>query len=147
MPYYIDPEREQFEAFKALPRDKPVMMLNFLRFRDKAAYEDGREATGAEAYAAYGRESGPVFRRVGGDIIWRGEPELMLIGPKDKHWHMIFVARYPTAGAFLEMVTDPQYQIAVKHRQAAVLDSRLIRTGESDLGGGFSGQGDENDGP
>lgn len=138
MPNYIDPERGQFEAFKALPRDEPIMMLNLLLFREKAAYEDGREATGAEAYAAYGRESGPVFRRVGGEIIWRGRPELMLIGPKDKRWDMIFIARYPTAAAFLEMVTDPDYRIAVKHRQAAVEDSRLIRTAESGEGDGFS---------
>lgn len=139
MPYYIDPERDQFEAFKDLPRDEPIIMLNFLRFRDKALYEDGREATGAEAYAAYGRESSPVFRRVGGEIIWRGRPEVMLIGPKDRHWDLIFIARYPTAGAFLEMVTDPDYRIAVKHRQAAVLDSRLIRTAETGKGEGFAG--------
>ena len=138
MSYYIDPERDQFDSFKALPRDQPIMMLNFLRFSDKAVYEDGREATGSEAYAAYGRESGPIFRRVGGEIIWRGKQELMVIGPKDKHWDLIFVARYPTAGAFLEMVTDPVYRSAVKHRQAAVLDSRLIRIAESDEGTGFS---------
>ena len=139
MSYHVDPEREQFEAFKKLPRDTPIMMLNFLRFRDKAAYEDDRQDTGAEAYAAYGRESGPIFRRVGGEIIWRGQPELMLIGPKDKRWDLIFVARYPTAGAFLEMVTDPDYRQAVRHRQAAVLDSRLIRTAEAGEGGGFAG--------
>ena len=139
MSNYVDPEREQFEAFKALPRDVPVMMLNLLRFRDKAAYEDGRDATGAEAYAAYGRESAPIFKRVGGEIIWRGKPEVMLIGPQDKQWDMIFVARYPTAGAFLEMVTDPDYQAAVRHRQAAVLDSRLIRTTDAGFGEGFSG--------
>ena len=139
MYYYIDPERDQFEVFKRLPRDKPIMMLNLLSFRGKAAYEDGREATGAEAYAAYGRESGPVFRRVGGEIIWRGKPEVMLIGPKDKNWDLIFIARYPSAGAFLEMLTDPDYRIAVKHRQAAVLDSRLIRTSEVGGGEGFAG--------
>ncbi len=139
MAHYIDPERDQFDAFKALPRDKPIMMLNLLRFRETADYEDGREASGAEAYANYGRESAPIFRRVGGEIIWRGRPEVMLIGPKDKHWDLIFVARYPTADAFLEMVTDPDYQIAVKHRQAAVLDSRLIRTAETDASEGFAG--------
>ena len=136
---YIDPERDQFEAFKALPRDEPILMLNFLRFRDKADYPDGREASGAEAYAAYGRDSGPIFRRVGGEIVWRGKPELMVIGPSDKHWDLVFVARYPTAGAFLEMVTDPDYREAVKHRQAAVLDSRLIRVAEAAGGGGFGG--------
>lgn len=139
MPNYIDPERDQFDAFKELPRDKPIMMLNMLRFREKAAYEDGREVTGPEAYAAYGRESGPIFRRVGGEIIWRGQPELMLIGPKDKQWDMIFVARYPTADAFFEMVTDPDYQVAVKHRQAAVEDSRLIRTAVPEQGDAFLG--------
>lgn len=139
MSNYIDPERDQFDAFKKLPRDKPIMMLNFLRFREKAAYEDGQEATGAEAYAVYGREIGPIFRRVGGEIIWRGKPELMVIGPMDKHWDMIFVARYPTAGAFIEMVTDPDYRTAVKHRQAAVLDSRLIRMAESEGGASFTG--------
>jgi len=139
MSYFIDPEREQFDAFKALPRDEPVMMLNLVRYRDKAAYEDGREATGAEAYAAYGRESGPVFRRVGGEILWRGKQVLMLIGPTDKHWDLLFVARYPTAGAFLEMVTDPGYQAAVKHRTAGVLDSRLMRLSELGEGEEFAG--------
>ena len=138
MANHIDPERDQFDAFKKLPRDEPIMMLNLLRFREKAAYEDGRDATGAEAYATYGKESGPVFRRVGGEIIWRGNPEVTLIGPMDEHWDIIFVARYPTASAFLEMVTDPDYRAAVKHRQAAVEDSRLIRTTESDSGSDFS---------
>ena len=36
-------------------------------------------------------------------------------------WDHVFIARYPNAGAFLAMVTDPVYQQAVKHRQAAVL--------------------------
>ena len=137
MSNYVDPDRDQFEAFKELPRDTPIMMLNMLLFRDKAAYEDGRDATGAEAYAAYGEASAPVFRRVGGEIIWRGTPEAMLIGPVDKRWDLVFVARYPTAAAFLEMVTDPDYREAVKHRQAAVLDSRLIRTRPAEGGTGF----------
>jgi len=139
MSQYIDPERDQFEVFKRLPRDRPIMMLNMLRFRRKAVYEDEREATGKEAYAEYGKESSPVFRRVGGEIIWRGKPDVTLIGPNDEHWDLIFIARYPSAGAFLEMVTDPDYRVAVKHRQAAVLDSRLIRTSEAGEGEGFAG--------
>jgi uncharacterized protein (DUF1330 family) len=139
MSNYIDPEGDQFDVFKELPRDKLIMMLNLLCFRENAVYEDGREATGAEAYAAYGKESGPIFRRVGGEIIWRGKPELMVIGPKDKRWDMIFVACYPTASAFLEMVTDPDYRRAVKHRQAAVKDSRLICTTEANESDDFSG--------
>lgn len=123
---HVDPTRPQFDAFKALDRAAPVNMLNLVRLRARAAYPDGRAATGAEAYAAYGRESGPVFARVGGAILWRGAPKAALIGPAEEAWDLAFIARYPSIGAFLEMVTDPAYRAAVKHRQAAVADSRLI---------------------
>ena len=107
-------------------------MLNLLRFNDHAHYPEGHASaalnlSGAEAYAEYGRTSAPVFSRVGGSIVWRGTMETMVIGPDDKQWDLAFIAQYPTAGAFLEMVTDAEYRIAVIHRQAAVLTSRLIR--------------------
>ena len=139
MPENIDPTRRQFDAFKALPRDTPLNMLNLVRVRDHAAYPDGRQASGHEAYQAYGRESAPVLARVGGSVLWRGRFESLLIGPSDEHWDYCFIAHYPSAGAFLAMVTDPVYQDAVKHRQAAVADSRLIRCGEIGTGGGFAG--------
>lgn len=139
---FIDPTRTQFEAFKALDRDAPVEMLNLVRFRDQAQYPDdhplaGQGLTGAEAYAHYGRDSGPVFARVGGTIRWRGTMETMLIGPDGESWDEVFVAHYPTAGAFLAMVTDPEYQKAVVHRQAAVLTSRLVRCAAADGGATF----------
>ncbi len=136
---HVDPARPAFEAFTALPRDEPVEMLNLIRLRARAAYPDAREATGEDAYAEYGRRSGPVFARVGGSIVWRGRPQLMLIGPGEELWDLAFVARYPSAGAFLEMVTDPIYQSeAVPHRQAAVADSRLIRHEPMPGGGAFA---------
>ncbi|MEL7023218.1 MAG: DUF1330 domain-containing protein [Pseudomonadota bacterium] len=127
---YIDPERDQFEAFKRLPRELPVNMLNLVRLRDMAHYPDGDSCSGIEAYRRYGAGSAPVFSRVGGTIVWRGKPENILIGPPDELWHVAFIARYPTAGAFLEMVTDPTYREVVIHRQAAVETSRLIRMAE-----------------
>ena len=83
---YIDPTKETFAAFRENDRPSAIHMLNLVRLRACAAYPDGREATGAEAYAAYGRESGPVFSRLGGKIIWRGKFELMLIGPAEERW-------------------------------------------------------------
>lgn len=135
----INPDREQFEAFKALPRDQPINMLNLVRVKDNAVYPDGTETSGREAYHRYGKFSAPVLERVGGSILWRGTFETVLIGPTDEHWDFCFIARYPTAGAFLAMVTDPEYQEAVVHRTAAVEDSRLIRMGEIQGGSGFSG--------
>lgn len=129
---HVDPTREQFDAFKTLDRDEPLEMLNLVRLQDKADYAPehplaGKGLTGAEAYALYGTESGPVLTRVGGSILWRGAFRTMLIGPGDEHWDHVFIARYPSAHAFLQMLTDPDYREAVKHRQAAVLTSRLIR--------------------
>ena len=135
----IDPTKSQFEEFKKLPRNTPIMMLNLICLNDVANYKDGREATGNEAYKNYGTASGPIFTSVGGEIIWRGKPENILIGPSDEHWDIAFIAQYPNSGAFLEMVTNPDYQAIVFHRQAAVKDSRLIRLGEASGSSGFAG--------
>ncbi len=139
---HVDPDRAQFEAFKALDRDTPLEMLNLVRFRDHAAYPADHPLadtglSGAEAYANYGRDSGPVLDRVGGSILWRGRFETVLIGPSDEAWDEVFIARYPSAHAFLAMVTDPDYRNAVVHRQAAVATSRLIRCAPADAGGRF----------
>lgn len=134
---HIDPTKETFAAFRENDRPGPIHMLNLVRFRERAAYPDGRAATGAEAYAAYGRDSNPVFARLGGKIVWRGNFELMLIGPREEKWDECFIAEYPTVEAFVAMIRDPVYREAVKHRQAAVLDSRLIRLAPADTGKGF----------
>ncbi|MGI9476276.1 MAG: DUF1330 domain-containing protein [Hyphomicrobiaceae bacterium] len=134
---HIDPTKETFASFRANDRPGPIQMLNLVCFRDKANYPDGRDASGAEAYAAYGRDSYPVFSKLGGRIVWRGSFELMLIGPAKEKWDERFIADYPSVSAFVEMIRDPVYREAVKHRQAAVLDSRLVRLSPAAVGSGF----------
>jgi len=138
----IDPLRAQFDAFKALPRDTPIQMLNLIRLNKMAAYPEGhlnhgRGMSGLDAYRAYGRTSAEVFKRVGGRQIWVGRPEGVVTGPADERWDLAFIAEYPSAGAFLAMVTDPAYRDHVKHRTAAVADSRLIRLAPVTPGAGF----------
>ena len=137
MSNHIDPTREKFGEFRALEDTGPIHMLNLVRLRPEAAYPDGRKASGSEAYAAYGRESGPIFRKNGGRIAWSGDFKLMLIGPEEEAWDRCFIAEYPSASAFVAMVKDPDYQKAVVHRQAAVLDSRLVRLSPRPSGEGF----------
>ena len=142
MTSFIDPTRDQFAMFKGLDRDHPIEMLNLVRFRDQATYPAGHaladeNLTGAQAYANYGKETAPILENVSGSILWRGGFQSVLIGPDDETWDQVFIARYPTAHAFLQMVTDPDYQIAVVHRQAGVHTSRLIRCAPSEAGAGF----------
>src|SRR6202158_232588 len=119
MGQYIDPTKEQFKEFRERTRAGPIHMLNLVVLRERAAYPDGRAATGAEAYAAYGRESLPVFTRLGGKIVWQGQFEWMLIGPAEgENWDHVFIAEYPAVEAFVEMIRDPVYREAVKHREA-----------------------------
>jgi uncharacterized protein (DUF1330 family) len=124
---FVDPTKESFARFKDLPADQPIHMLNLVKLRAAAAYADGRKASGLEAYRAYARESGPVFAGLGGKQVWIGKPELTLIGPETEAWDIAFIAQYPSGAAFVAMLRDPLYREAVKHRQAAVADSRLIR--------------------
>ena len=141
MTQYVDPTKETFAEFRKNDREGPIHMLNLVRFREKAAYPDGRDVTGAQAYAAYGNGSYPVFSKLGGRIVWRGDFELMLIGPGEEAWDECFIAEYPSVYAFVEMIRDPVYREAVKHRQAAVLDSRLIRMAPAEAGTGFGNDG------
>jgi uncharacterized protein (DUF1330 family) len=117
-------------------------MLNLIRLKALAEYppdhpNHGKGMTGLEAYRAYGRDSAEVFVRVGGAQVWVGAPEGVLTGPADERWDLAFIAAYPSAGAFLAMVTDQGYREHVKHRQAAVADSRLIRLKPISPGAGF----------
>jgi len=138
----IDPTRAQFDAFKALSRDAPIQMLNLIRLKPLADYlpdhpDHGKGLTGLDAYRAYGRTSRPIFERLGGRQIWAGRPETVVTGPADERWDLAFIAEYPNAAAFLAMVTDPDYREHVKHRTAAVEDSRLIRLAPLTPGNGF----------
>ena len=138
----IDPLRAQFDAFKALPRDQPIQMLNLVRLNAMANYPEGhpdhgKGLTGLDAYRAYGRTTAHIFKRVGGRQVWVGKPEVVVTGPADERWDLAFIAEYPGGGAFLAMVTDPEYRELVKHRGAGVEDSRLIRLAPVEPGEGF----------
>ncbi|WP_121062101.1 DUF1330 domain-containing protein [Chachezhania antarctica] len=143
---HLDTTREKFRAFRAFQRDGPINMLNLVRLRDQAIYPDDighGPVTGAEAYAAYGRESAPIMEKVGGRVVWRAAMELMLIGPDDdEQWDHMFIVEYPSVDAFVAMVKDPDYQNAVIHRIAAVADSRLVRTRPLSAGANFADAGD-----
>ncbi|MDO8902546.1 MAG: DUF1330 domain-containing protein [Phenylobacterium sp.] len=144
-PGHVDPDRDAWGLFKSLPRDQPIHMLNLIRLKGLADYPEdhpdhGKGLTGLQAYQAYGRTTAPIFQRLGGAQVWVGRPEVTLTGPRNEAWDLAFIAAYPNAEAFIAMVRDPEYQVLVAHRTAAVADSRLIRMAPQSPGGGF-GQG------
>jgi uncharacterized protein (DUF1330 family) len=139
---HIDPDREAWEVFKSLPRDQPIQMLNLIRLKEWADYprdhpDFEKGYTGLDAYRAYGRATAPILKRLGGRQIWAGRPQVTVTGPRSEEWHLAFIVEYPTAQAFIDMVRDAEYRESVKHRTAAVADSRLVRLMPLTPGEGF----------
>ena len=137
---HIDPDRQAWEAFKALPRDQPIHMLNLIRLREIAAYPDGHAShgkglSGREAYREYGRTIAPHLARLGSRQVWAGDPQVMVTGPRSEAWDLAFIVEYPGSQAFIDMVRDPDYrENVVPHRTAAVADSRLLHLSPLDPG-------------
>ena len=128
--FFISPDKGSLEAFRdTYPAETPVVMLNLLRFSEQASYpaDDAAEpCSGAEAYARYGEAIAPLLAARKAELIWQGKQAAMLIGPQDKDWHLAAMVRYPSAAAFLDMVSSQDYQAIAGHRNAALEDSRLI---------------------
>ena len=114
-----------FTAMAAGDPDEPVVMLNLLKYRSKAAEGFGVDGmTGEEAYREYGRKFAELNPRFGGEPLWMGRAKNSIIGDED--WDTIILVRYPTRRQFLEMIHDPDYQKIAPIRAAALEDSRLI---------------------
>jgi uncharacterized protein (DUF1330 family) len=107
--------------------DGPVIMINLLRFKERA---DGIDATdgisGAEAYARYGAGVQQFLEAVGGRVVLTSVATESVIGPYDGEWDMVIAVEYPSRRAFLEMISNPAYLEIHAHRAAALADSRLI---------------------
>lgn len=108
-------------------QDQPVVMLNLLRYRDRAAEGHGVDGlTGEEAYRRYGQAFAELGPRFGGEPIWMGRAGQTVIGPTDEHWDIAILVRYPERRRFVAMLRDPDYQAIAPMRAAALADSRLI---------------------
>ncbi len=123
----IEPSAAQFELLAGAEDSGPVMMLNLLRFKERADGIDAADGiSGAEAYARYGAEAVKFLARVGGRVVLTLAPQDSVIGPDEGEWDLVIVAEYPSRAAFLNMVSDPEYLAIHAHRAAGLSDSRLI---------------------
>lgn len=126
----LNPSVEQLKRFaEQMPPGEPMLMLNLLRFNHEALYPIDSEqvpCSGKEAYARYSRTALRKVQAAGGEVQLAAKAHLALIAPQQEHWDEMLLVRYPSAGAFLTMLADEQYQAAAIHRTAALADSRLI---------------------
>ncbi len=128
----IEPSPEQLRALVAQANgDTPVVMINLLRYRERAGYAPGADAapcSGREAYGRYQAGVTPLLAEAGASVLWFGRAMQTVIGPDAERWDDAILVQYPSRGAFLAMVSRPAYQRIAMHRTAALADSRLIAT-------------------
>ena len=104
----MQPTPEQLQKFLALP-DRPVVMVNLLKFKDGAA---------ALEYAKYGEAMQKILKGVGAEILFSGQCQTTLIGGAE--WDAVALVRYPNARALLGMSQLPAYREAHVHRAAGL---------------------------
>ena len=126
----IHPTIAQLETFEKSERITPVVMINLLGYRERAAYYGAPEAgavSGQAAYERYGRQALRMIAQVGGGVVFAGRDCQPLVGEVDC-WDALALARYPSRSAFLRMLHDPRYANAAFHREAGLERTLLLVT-------------------
>lgn len=106
----ITPNLDQFQALAAAPDEGPVVMLNLLKFKEG----------GEELYLRYGDAAIAMIEERGGRLLWSGQAQQVLIGDPAADWDVVALVEYPSRGAFIEMVSSPEYLQAHADREAAL---------------------------
>ena len=119
----IRPNKEQFVELASSADDGPVVMLNLLKFKERAQGEDG---SGADAYRRYGEAAVKMVEEQGGRVLWQGRADQMLIGDTEQGWDSVVLVEYPSRKAFIEMVSTPEYEQAHEHRESGLERTVLI---------------------
>ena len=127
----LQPTGEQVRAFRDRQTGEPIAMLNLLKFRAKAVYQDGRpsELSGAEAYQLYANAFREIMEPRGVRVLYSGEVKGLLIGEGDDLWDAVAIIQYPSTALMLEMLRDEGYQRAQLHRAAGLEGQLLIECG------------------
>ncbi len=122
------PRPDQYEALVARHPDGPLYMLNLLKFRDRAAYADGRKTdlTGEQAYMLYAEKVREIIDGFGGAIEFGGRANVLLIGDGELAWDWVALVRYPSFQHFIDMTQDETYQAIHVHRDAGLAHQILI---------------------
>ena len=131
----VIPNQEQMDGFLEGDTDSPISMVNLIKFKEKAEYEDGRdtELSGKEAYTIYAMEVQQHLKKVGAEMVFGGAVSRLMLGEVEDLWDSVAIARYPSRKAMLEMMMDTDYQESEKHRSAGLEGQLNIETKEGNL--------------
>ena len=129
---YLEVSEENGRALFMRELEGEVLMLNLLKFREKADYSKHPELkpekaiSGKEAYDLYMKYTLPHLRESGGAVLFFGHGGQYLIGPSDEHWDIAMLVKHQSVATFMDFAQNEAYLNTAGHRTAALEDSRLL---------------------
>jgi hypothetical protein len=108
----------------------PIVMVNLLKFRERAVYADGRESnlSGREAYDIYGAAVARLIFATGGRILFAGDVSFLSLGMANPLWDEVALAEYPTRADFTRMAMSDAWREISVHRAAGLEGQLNIET-------------------
>ncbi|MBU1289044.1 MAG: DUF1330 domain-containing protein [Alphaproteobacteria bacterium] len=130
-----DPER--IMAMMEKGPDGPIFMVNLLKFKDKADYEDGRatDLSGRDAYMIYGRAVTDLLPKFGGRGLFAGDVTFLALGQVEELWDEIAIAMYPDRASMVRMSMSDEWREISVHRAAGLKGQLNIETVAPQNGG------------
>src|SRR6056300_1168085 len=102
----VYPNEAQLQGFADPGPEGPICMVNLIKFKEKAEYEDGRETdlTGREAYELYEAGVKKLLQGVGGGIGFEGDVARLALGEVEELWDVVALAVWPSRQVMLEVM-------------------------------------------
>jgi len=112
------------------------MMVNLLRFREKAAYPDGRDPdlSGREAYERYAGRMRELVEAEGGRFVFGADALGLLLGEVEEAWHTVGIVEYPDSKTLVRISASPEFREIESHRLAGLEGQLNITCREHPLG-------------
>lgn len=129
----IYPNKEQIEELLKGPADQPVVMVNLLKFKERADESEG-DSSGQQAYGRYAEQMRKVVESQGGRFIWAGRVDSKVIGEDgDPEFDVVALVEYPSRQKFLEIVGSQKVREIGEHRSAGLDMQWLIATTQAGI--------------
>lgn len=121
------PTSEQIEALLAGPDDRPVVMLNLLRFKSRA--DGDADLSGEASYERYAVAMRELVESEGGRFLWAGKVDSVVIGgPEAEGFHVVGLVEYPSRRKFVEIATSERVRAIGGDRTAGLESQWLLAT-------------------
>ena len=110
--------------------DGPIVMVNLLKFKDRAEYPDGSDSdlSGRDAYMRYAAVATKLVEEYGGRILFAGDVTFLLLGQVERLWDEVSLAEYPNRKSLMDMTTSDAWRAVAHHREAGLAGQLNIET-------------------